>query len=183
MNDLDAKLNEISSKLDTLERVEEQLAKTVDKEEKEIEEMEAKEDNVEKELLTVGHIAIKRSHLLELARGAAGAFLGVGLGQALGTSVTLANKLPWVNIIGILAFIILVTGVLIYRNDKDAIKDKSPLPYIAGKLSYLYVISLCVQLLGLVLFNTYPGFNEILAKSLIIGSYTAMSSAVAFTLL
>lgn len=176
-------LSKINEKLDNIEKIEEQLVKTVDKEEVEIKEMEDKEQQVERELLTIGHITIKRSHLLELARGAAGAFLGVGLGQALGNSVALANKLPWVNIIGILLFIIIVTGVLIYRNDKDAIKDRNPLPYIAGKLTYLYIISLLVQLLGLVLFNNFPGWDMILAKSLIIGSYTAMSSAVAFTLI
>ncbi len=176
-------LEDINTKLDKVEKIEEHLSRLVDKEEEQVEKMEKEEEKVDKELLTIGSLAIKRSHVLELARGAAGAFLGVGLGQALGNSVALANKLPWPNIFGILFFIILITGLLIYKNDKDVIKKTNPLPYILGKVGYLYLIALLVQLLGLFLFNNFPGVNEILAKSLIIGSYTAMSSAVAFTLI
>lgn len=183
MNDIAENLSDISEKLDKVEKIEEHLSKLVGKEEKQIKKMEKEEEKVDKELLTIGSLSIKRSHVLELARGAAGAFLGVGLGQALGNSVTLANKLPWLNIIGILFFIILITGLLIYKNDKDVIKKKNPFAYILGKITYLYIISLLVQLLGLVLFNNFPGVNEILYKALIIGSYTAMSSAVAFTLI
>jgi hypothetical protein len=183
MADIADNLAGINEKLDKVEKIEEHLSKLVDKEEAQVEKMEKEEEKVDKELPSIGSLTIKRSHVLELARGAAGAFLGVGLGQALGNSVALANKLPWLNIFGILFFIILITGLLIYKNDKDAIKKENPFAYILGKIAYLYIIALLVQLLGLVLFNNYPGFNELLAKSLIIGSYTAMSSAVAFTLI
>ena len=76
-------------------------------------------------------------------------------------------------------------SLLIYKHDKDQIKGKKQVPYdyIFKKLTSLYVISLVVQLLGLILFNNFPGWNETLIKALIIGSYSAMSSAVAFTLI
>ncbi len=183
MEPIGQKLDIIDEKLDRVERIEETLERLVEKEDAEIQKVELEEAHLEKELLTIGSLSIKRSHLLELARGAAGAFLGVGLGQALGNSVELAKHLPWLNIIGILLFIILVTGILIYRNDKDIIKGRNLFTYVGGKLAYLYAISLFVQLLGLVLFNNFPGVNVILYKALIIGSYTAMSSAVAFTLI
>lgn len=180
---ISTKLDSIDGKLDKVEQIEEHLSKLVDKEEEQVKKMEHEEEKIDTELLTIGSLTIKRSHVLEFARGAAGAFLGVGLGQALGNSVTLANKLPWINIFGILFFIILVTGLLIYKNDKDVINKKNPFGYIFSKILYLYIISLLVQLLGLVLFNNFPGVDVTLYKALIIGSYTAMSSAVAFTLI
>ncbi len=183
MTEIAAKLDSIDEKLDKVEKIEEHLSKLVDKEAEQIKIMEKEEEKVDREILSIGSLTLKRSHVLELARGAAGAFLGVGLGQALGNSVALANKLPWLNIFGILFFIILITGLLIYKNDKDVINKKHPIAYITGKITYLYLISLAVQLLGLVLFNNFPGINETLYKALIIGSYTAMSSAVAFTLI
>lgn len=183
MANIAAKLDSIDAKLAVIESAEEHLAKIVTKEEKEVKKIKGEEEKIDRELLSIGSLTIKRSHVLELARGAAGAFLGVGLGQALGNSVALANRLPWMNIFGILFFVIVITGLLIYKNDKDIIKRANPFSYVLGKISYLYIIALAVQLLGLILFNNYPGINEILAKSLVIGSYTAMSSAVAFTLI
>ncbi len=182
MTALNEKLKSIDEKLEAVERIEKNLTRIVDKEEAEVEKIEHEEEDIERDILRMGTLSIKRSHVLELARGTAGAFLGVGLGQALGTSVMLASRLPWINIFGILFFIILITGLLIYKNDKDVIKKANPFRYILGKISYLYAISLVVQLIGLFLFNTFPGFGEILYKTLIVGSYTAMSSAVAFTL-
>ena len=179
----DRKLDGINAKLGAIAKTEEHLSALVDREEKQIKAMEHEEEKIDRELLSIGSLSIKRSHVLELARGAAGAFLGVGLGQSLGNSVSLADRLPWINIFGILFFIIFITGLLIYKNDKDVIKKKNPLTYIFGKIAYLYIISLVVQLLGLILFNNFPGVNETLYKALVIGSYTAMSSAVAFTLI
>lgn len=176
-------LQAIDRRLNRMEKAEQRLASVENKEERQVKRIEEEEKKIEKELLSIGSFAIKRSHLLELARGAAGAFLGVGLGQSLGNSVTMAGKLPWPNILGILFFIIVITGLLIYKNDKDVIKKHNPLRYVAGKITYLYAISLFVQLLGLILFNNFPGVGETLYKALIIGSYTAMSSAVAFTLI
>lgn len=171
-------------KLDKVEDIEEHLDKLVSREETEVAKITKEEAKIERSLLKIGNFTVKKSHLLELARGTAGAFLGVGIGQALGSSVTLAQKLPWLNTLGILAFILILVGILIYRNDKDQIKENSSsLKYISKKLLTLYLIALLVEVLGLFLFNNYPGWNETLFKALIIGSYAAMSSAVAFTLI
>ncbi|MGI8420435.1 MAG: hypothetical protein ACR2LN_07405 [Candidatus Levyibacteriota bacterium] len=180
------RLDVLDQAIEKVEKLEEHLEKIVEKEQRELELIESEEIKIEKSLVQVGGVSIKRSHLLEVARGAAGAFLGVGLGQALGGSVNLAKTLPWLNTFGILIFVLLLVSVLIYKNDKDVIakeRHKHPVFYITQKLAFLYIISLCVQLLGLILFNSFPGWNPTLIKALIIGSYSAMSSAVAFTLI
>jgi uncharacterized membrane protein len=180
-----AKIDLLNRKLNKVEKIEEHLDKLVGKEERDVKKIEVEEKKIEKAVVRVGNINIKRSHLMELARGTAGAFLGVGLGQALANSVTLAGKLPWINILGILFFVLVLVGLLIYKNDKDQAKNhpEGVFVYIFQKLVTLYAISLVVQLLGLILFNNFPGWNEILLKALIIGSYAAMSSAAAFTLI
>jgi uncharacterized membrane protein len=182
---LTSKASRLDREIAEVEKMEEHLEKVVDREEKELKEIEGEEEKIEKEILRVGNFALKRSHFLELARGTAGAFLGVGLGQALGGSVKTAQTLPWVNTLGILLFVLLLVGVLINKNDKDSIKKSNhhPIRYVFNKLVVLYCLSLIVQLLGLFLFNNFPGWNIILVKSLIVGSYAAMSSAVAFTLI
>ncbi|HET9850178.1 MAG TPA: hypothetical protein VFP35_00930 [Candidatus Saccharimonadales bacterium] len=154
-------------------------------EDKEIEEIEKEEKEIERTLFKLGDFTIKRSHLLELTRGTAGAFLGVGLGQALGGSLKLAKNLPWENVIGILIFIFILVGLLIYKNDKSFIKGNraEPVEYVLKKITVLYSISLCVEVLGLVLFNDFPGWNTLLVKALLVGSYPAMSSAAAFSII
>ena len=177
-------LNRIERKLDTLESIEEKLEDVVKKEDKEIHEIQKEEAQIERTLVKLGDFTIKRSHLLELARGTAGAFLGVGLGQALGGSVLLADKLPWPNVFGILIFIFLLVGLLIYKNDKSFIDGTHIKPgrYILSKIGALYAISLSVELIGLILFNNFPGWNILLVKALLVGSYPAMSSAAAFSI-
>lgn len=188
MTKQDSQLNEISTKLDTLESVEAKLERLLDKEEGQVQKIEKKEEDIEKEeeaiersLLKIGNFTIKRSHIMELSRGVAGAFVGVGLGQALGGSVSLAQKLPFINAIGILVFVLVMVSILIYKYDKPYIKGNVA-KYIIGKITFLYLIAVTVQLLGLALFNDFPGWNHILVEALIVGSYPAMSAAVAFTL-
>jgi hypothetical protein len=177
-------LNRIERKLDSLENIEEKLEIVVKKEDKQINEIEKEEEKIERTLVKLGDFTIKRSHVLELARGTAGAFLGVGLGQALGGSLTLAQKLPWLNVFGILIFIFLLVGLLIYKNDRSFIDTSRvhPMRYLLVKISTLYAISLLVELVGLILFRNFPGWNILLVKALLVGSYPAMSSAAAFSL-
>ncbi len=186
------KLDQINRKLGALERIEDRLEKVVDREQGELKRIEKEEALLEKDearierrVVAIGNFTVKRSHLLELARGVAGAFLGVGLGQALGGAVTLAERLHWLNIIGILVFVIVVVSVLVYRNDKQMIADNhlNPIRYVVRTVAVLYVTSLSVQLLALGLFNNFPGWNILLVKALIVGSFPAMSSAAAFTIL
>jgi hypothetical protein len=188
MDKYSAKLDVIDSKLDSLEGIEDKLEHLVSKEEDQIKRLEKEEGSIEheerrieKSLLKLGNFTIRRTHLLELARGVAGAFVGVGLGQALGGSVALAKKLPTANAIGILIFIFIMVGILVYRYDKQYITG-NPWVYLVRKIGLLYVISIVVQIIGLQLFDAFPGWNVILVKALIVGSYPAMSAAVAFTL-
>ncbi|MCL5784031.1 MAG: hypothetical protein M1142_01590 [Patescibacteria group bacterium] len=179
------KINTLDKKLDVVEDIEKHLEKLVEREEEDIKKVEKEELKIERAVFQIGQFAVKKSQLLELARGVAGAFLGVGLGQALGGSVNLAKTLPWINTIGILLFIFILVGILIYKHDRDQILSakKNSYIYIFQKLVTLYLIALIVEVWGLILFNNFPGWDSTLIKALIIGSYTAMSSAVAFTLI
>lgn len=184
MTDISKKLDHIDTKLNSLSHIEEDLQRVVAKEDEELAEIDKEEQKIEKALLKLGNFTIKRSHLMELARGAAGAFLGVGLGQVLVNSVKVADNLRWANIVGILIFVFLLVGVLIYKNDKGlmAKAEKHPARFITERIIALYTISLSVELIGLFLFNNFPGWNGLLVKSLLVGSFAAMSSASAFSL-
>lgn len=185
VNKIETKLNTIDKKLDALEGIEEKLESVVKQEDKEIEEIEKEEVDIERTLVKLGNFTIKRSHVLELARGTAGAFLGVGLGQALGVSLTLANKLHWINIVGILFFVFMLVSLLIYKNDKSFIEgsQQHAFAYITKKIAALYLIAFSVEFIGLLLFNNFPGWNSVLVKALFVGSFPAMSSAAAFSII
>jgi hypothetical protein len=184
MNKTTAELYRIDRKLSALSGIEKNLERLVAKEDNELAKVQKEEKYIEKSLFSLGNYTIKRSHVMELARGTAGAFLGVGLGTALGLSETLAKRLPWVNIIGILAFVFLLVSLLIYKNDKSYIHGakKNMVKYISYKVIVLYSISLIVLLAGLILFNDFSGWNLLLVKALLVGSYPAMASAAAFSL-
>ncbi len=174
-------LGRIERKLGKLEREEEK----VEREEKRIE---AKETAIQKEqqktervLFELGQFTFRRKHLLELIRGTAGAFLGVGIGRNLLNLEELAGKLPWWNVIGILAFILFVSGLLIYKNEKDFVRKKG-YGIIWRKLILLYFIAALVELIALWLFAALPGDTATLIKMIIIGSYVAMGGAVTFTI-
>ncbi len=176
-------VEKLSHVISRVEKIESHLEAAVDREEKEIVHIQKNEKEIEKTVKLLGKVAIKRDHLLEFARGVAGAFFGVGLGQIFGVSVKLAATLPWFNIIGILLFIFILVGILIYRKDMDILKNKHDrLQHIAKRLFALYAIAIIVQLIGLFLFNDLPSSLVLLLKALIIGSFASMSAAAAFTL-
>ncbi|HSW80626.1 MAG TPA: hypothetical protein VLG47_07655 [Candidatus Saccharimonadales bacterium] len=188
MADASVKLDNINAKLNKLEHIEEKVEKVLAKQEAQVKRIEKEESKIEKEekhieksLVQVGEFTVKKSQVMEFSRGVAGAFVGVGLGQALGGSVLLAEKLPMRNAIGILIFILVMVGILIFKYDNKYIKGNA-FWYIFKKIMFLYAIALVVEFLGLVLFNNFPGWNKTLVVALIIGSYPAMSAAAAFTL-
>ena len=184
MNQTNIELNRIDRKLGALSGIDKKLERLVAKEDHELAKVEKEETYIEKKLVKIGNYTLKRSHLMELARGTAGAFLGVGLGTALGLSESLAKRLHWINIIGILMFVFLLVSLLIYKNDKSFILNAKTnlVKYIASKVIILYSISLIVLLAVLILFNEFPGWNLLLVKALLVGSYPAMASAAAFSL-
>lgn len=171
----------IEKEMKSLKKIE----KKVDQEEKESlekqKQIETEEKRIESSLFQIGKFTFKRKHMLELIRGTAGAFLGVGLGKSLLYYEGLANELPWANVLGILAFIIIVSGLLIYKTEHDFIK-KNGMKVVYRKLITLYLISVVIEVLALWLFGSLNGSSEILIKHIILGSYTAMAGAVTFTI-
>ncbi|MAG60788.1 hypothetical protein CL619_03300 [archaeon] len=161
------------------------LEKKVDKEErinlKKQQEIKKEEKRIESQLFQFGKFTFKRKHMLELIRGTAGAFLGVGLGKSLLSYETLATELPWTNILGILVFIFIVSGLLIYKTEYDFIK-KEGMSIVYRKLLTLYLISVIIEFFALWLFGGITGYNAELVKLMILGSYAAMAGAVTFTI-
>jgi uncharacterized membrane protein len=169
------KLNKLEKEIKHLEATEKNIAK----EEKKIEKQEEK---IEKEIIKLGKLTFQRKHFLELIRGTAGAFLGVGLGMTLMNTKNLAMNLPWTNVFGILFFILIISSLLIYKNEKDFIKKEGK-KVIFKRLFFLYFIALIVELIALWLFGAVPDSLELLIKMLIIGSYSAMAGAVSFSII
>ncbi|MCK4670508.1 MAG: hypothetical protein KAT43_04860 [Nanoarchaeota archaeon] len=176
------KLNKIDTRISRVERL---LGKVYRKEKeimKEEKVIEKKEKKIGKQIKSLKGFFFKRGYMMELIRGTAGAFLGVGIGQKLISSASLAETLSWSNIIGILVFILLISGLLLYKNEKIYLKKKAHV-FVFRRLGELYTISILMELLGLALFAAWPGWNIILIKTLIVGSYAAMSGAVSFSIL
>jgi len=101
-------LNRIERKLGTIKQEEDRILV----EEKKVE---REEEKVEKILFKIGNFEFKRKHIMELIRGTAGAFFGVGIGRNLLNLQDLAAKLPWWNVTGILLFVLFVSGLLILQ--------------------------------------------------------------------
>ena len=93
----------------------------------------------------------------------------------------LALNLPWINVIGILVFILTISVLLIYKNQKDFIKTEGK-KIIFQKLIYLYLVAIFVELIALWLFGGIPESAGLLIKMLIVGSYSAMAGAVSFSM-
>ena len=112
----------------------------------------------------------------------AGAFLAVGLGQNLLNKEELARNLPWWNVIGILIFIIGISWLLIYKNEREIVK-KEGYRVVWRKLIFLYLIALVIEFIALWLFASLPVDTATLLKVLVIGSYAAMAGPVNFSLI
>ncbi len=184
--------NKLDLVLDKASRIEKKLSflgkveTKIEREEQEVltkqNEIKQKEEQIERDLFTIGKFTFKRKHFLELIRGTAGAFLGVGLGRNILNLDILAKSLPWWNILGLLTFILLISSLLIYKNEQDFVKKKGK-GIVFQKLITLYVISLLVEFIALWLFGALSPELAILIKTLVIGSYAAMAGAVSFTLI
>lgn len=158
-------------------RIENQEKKVIQK----LNKLDKEEGDIEKTLIKFAGINIKKRHLYEVLRASAGAFLGVGLGRALLGLDTLAVSLPWINVMGILLFILLISSLLIYKNEKENVK-KTGIRVVFQRLVVIYFISLVIEFLSLILFQVQYSSVFVLIKIMIVGSYTAMASAVSFSL-
>ena len=138
-------------------------------------------DKIEESIVQIGRFTVGREHFMELARGVAGAFLGVGVGLGIRWMPGVAENLAWANAIGILVFIFALGAILIYKNEKEWI-SKQGNSFIPKRLMHLFMISIGVEIVALYLFNLMPTDPSIAIKTLIVGSYPAMSGAITFTI-
>jgi uncharacterized membrane protein len=182
IGEIDRRLATIEAEEEKIDIAEQKLKDLVKKEEKEIAKIEEEEKKIEKVLLNIGKFTIKRTHLLELARSVAGAFLGVGVGMGLRWVPDVAEPLSWLNVLGILGFVLFVSGVLIYKQEKEKVK-KSGMLFVVKKMLFIYSLCIAVEFIALALFNVIPTNPVNIVKTLIVGSYTAMAGAITFTLI
>lgn len=175
------KLDLIEKKIEKIEGEERKIEKEEKLVEKKMDSLVSEEKNLERVLMKFGRFNFRRKHFLELIRASAGAFLGVALGRGLIGLDTLAKNLSWFNVIGILVFILLISGLLLYKSEKDKIKLKG-LRMLFPRLAFIYFISLIIEILSIFLFNVSYDSLEVLAKMVIVGSYAAMASAITFSI-
>lgn len=175
-------LREVKKRLGKLEKIDSRVVS----EEKKIEFKEdvlvMKQKKLEQAMFQLGKFTFRRKHMLEVIRGVAGSFLGVGLGRQLLNMETLASSLAWWNIFGILIFVLAISALLLYKNEKDFIA-RDGLGVVWRKLAFLYVMALAMEVLALFLFGGLPGSGVLLFKVVVIGSYSAMAGAVSFSLI
>jgi len=176
------KVSKVEQELLEIRKNEEKLLKQEQRIEQKENKILAEEEKIEKVLFRIGSFEFRRKHLLEFIKGVAGAFLGVGLGRSILNLDTLVEKLAWWNILGILIFIIGISWLLIYKNEKQYVQ-KQGLALIWKKLVFLYIISLLIEFTALWLFASLPPDIATLIKVLVIGSYAAMAGAVSFSLI
>ena len=83
-----------------------------------------KEDEIKEALVKIAIFTFRRERVLEVARGLAGAFLGVAIGFGLMANTGLIAGLSWFSAIGILAFVIAISAVLVYKNKKEWVEKE-----------------------------------------------------------
>jgi uncharacterized membrane protein len=179
---IDESLATIESEEEKVEKTEQKLEHLVEKEESEIDKIENEEKRIEKVLMKIGKFTVKRTHLLEFARSFAGAFLGVGVGLSLRGVPAIAESLSWFNVLGILFFVFFISGILLYKQEKENIKKVGKI-LVFKKLFFIYSLCIVVELIAFALFASIPSDIFGLVKALIVGSYPAMAGAITFTLI
>ncbi len=175
------RIDVIEERMKRIEKEEKRIEKEGQKVEKKIDAIAKEEQNIEKIVVKLGKLSFRKKHLLELIRAGAGAFLGVGIGRGLIGLDSVARDLAWTNVIGILIFILGISALLIYKDEKEDIKNKGKL-ILFRRLIFIYIISIIIELISLLLFNVHYDSIETLLKIIIVGSYTAMASAITFSL-
>ncbi len=178
---LQKRLDSIDAKIQRIEKEERKIEKEERKVIKKISKLEKEEKNIEKIVLRFGKLSIRKKHLLDLIRASAGAFLGVGIGRGLIGLDSVAKNLAWINVIGILVFIFGISALLIYKDQKEDLKSKGKFT-IFQRLFFIYLISVAIEFISILLFNVQYDTTETLLKIIIVGSYTAMASAITFSL-
>ncbi len=175
------RLDSIDKRISRIEKEEKNIEKEEKRVEGKIEAVVKSEQNIEKTILKLGRFNFKKKHLVEFTRASAGAFLGVGIGRGLIGLDNIAKNLAWLNVIGILFFILFISSLLVYRDEKKHM-PKVGASVLAQRLFFIYLISVSIEFISLLLFNVQYDSTETLIKIIIVGSYTAMASAITFSL-
>lgn len=177
----ETRLDLIDQRLRKIEENEGRIEKEEKSVEKKLDKVSQEEQHIEKIILSWGRFNVKKKHLLELIRASAGAFLGVGIGRGLVGLDNVAKGLAWANVIGILIFILGISALLIYKDERKNIK-KGGAMVVIRRLAFIYFVSVLIEFISLVLFNVPYESPATLLKIIIVGSYTAMASAITFSL-
>ena len=188
ISEMSEKMDRLERKIDALrkqsERTEDDVEESLEGQEeteKDINKLEKDIDKIEEQVYKLGKFTVGREHVMELARGAAGAFLGVGIGLGVRWMPGMAENLEWVHAGAILFFILVVGSLLIWKNEREWIARQGNW-FIPKRLVHLFIISLVMESIGLVIFNMMPSDPSVAIKTLIVGSYPAMSGAITFTI-
>lgn len=174
-------VNKVEGEVDNVEKNIGKIGQDIDIVEKNINKLGKDVEKIEENLLTIGRFTVGREHFMEMARGAAGAFLGVGIGLSTGWVPGTVAGLQWVHIIAILAFVLGIGSILIFKYEKEWV-DKHGNVFVIKRITYLFIISLGIQFIALILFNLLPGDVDTIVRVLIAGSYPAMAGAITFTI-
>jgi hypothetical protein len=178
---VEKRLASIDKRIKNIEKGERQIEREEKRVESKINDISREEKNIEKTIIRLGILNVKKRHLIELTRASAGAFLGVGIGRGLIGLDNVAKGLAWINVIGILFFILFISSLLIYKDSRENIKQRGKIVLIQ-RLFFIYIISVAIEFISLLLFNVQYDSTETLFKIIIVGSYTAMASAITFSL-
>ncbi len=195
ISSISEKLDRLEGKIDKIRRLQEDTEEDVEESleaaeetekdvqgiERDVDKIEKNLDVVEENVLKLSKFTIGKRHFTELARGTAGAFIGVSVGMGLRWMPIFAENMEWIHVVAVLGFIFGLGAMLLFKTEKDWVKKEGNI-FVIKRLVQLYVISLVVVLIALVLFNMIPDDPYMLIKTIIVGSYPAMSGAITFTI-
>ncbi len=92
--------------------------------------------------------------------------------------------LSWFKVAGITIMAVLVSCLLVYKEEKTEIHaSKHPWRYLGKRVLSIYVISFLIVALASFFFAVEVPPLEIAVKALLVGSFSAVSGAITFDLL
>lgn len=184
-----AKKAGIRKTLEKLEKEEKDLEKLAKLEKKELDKVLARERNIEKEeqdiervLFSFLGIRIKKYHIQQITKGFIGAFFGIVVSNFL-FDFQMIIDVPWVNIVGITTFLIIVSVVVLYNQEKRFIRKVGNF-HMVRELIILYVSAFIGIFFTLFFFNLLPlTTGELFARYIFIFLVPAITGALTLTVI
>ena len=186
------KLQKQQGKLNRLEKKIEHEERTVLKEEKKII---AAEKRIHKDtqqilkqekevLFMIGRFKFSKLHVFDLIKIAAGALIGSGIGTLVIGRITLAQMLPWANIVAMIIIVLCLGGLLVYKAEREKIsRAKHPVEYVIFRVVYIWFIASVISGVTALLFVTEPVSFAVGTKLVLLSSFPAVSGAIGFSFL